>query len=143
LSGSTGTLSTSPPSKQALPPGHRDVQVGERFEPRERRGVEHLVEQIAIHRADRAQRAACAPAADIEILVLRPACGEHQFSHARADAEHRIDAGERPGAHADAERWRKFQPVGERLVEPALPVAAVAAAGERNGVEHRSPGAIP
>ncbi len=113
------------------------MQIRELLEPRERGVVDELVEQRAVHRAHRAKRAAGAPAGKIEILAMRPARGEHLLAHARADSEDRINAGERAGAHADGQLGRKREPVGDRFVEAALPITAVAAARERDRIEHQ------
>ena len=121
----------------ARQPGDRDVEVGELLEPRQRGGVEQHVQEGAVHRSDRAQRFAAAPGGEIEILAVRPARGNHLRAHLVAHAEQRIDAGKRARAGADRERRLEREPVGERFVEAALPIAAVAAAREHDRVEHQ------
>ena len=112
------------------------MQVRALLQPPQRCGVEQLLQQVAVHRAYRAERAAGAPAAEIEIPQMLSAGGEHLAAHARSDAEDGIDTGERSGAHADCEFRRKREPVGGRLVESALPITAVPAARERDRIKH-------
>src|SRR5262249_26293854 len=90
----------------------------------------------AIHRPDRAERLAAAPGGEIEILAVRSAGGEHLGAHLVAHAEQRIDAGEGARTRADREVGRERETIGDRLVEAALPIAAVAAAREHDRVEH-------
>ena len=117
--------------------GERDVQIGAALQLFESGLVEDFIEQRAIHRPDRAERIAGAPRGEVEVLAMRPARSKYQLADARPDTEHGINASECASADAYRQLGRKSEPVGHRLIEAALPIAAVAASRECDRVEHQ------
>jgi hypothetical protein len=98
--------------------------------------VERVLDQGAIERSDRTERFAAPPGGKVDVAAVWAAACEHALAHAVPKAEQRINAREGARAGADGKRRRHLEALLQRLEKAALPIAPVAAAGERDGVEH-------